>query len=182
MDLKAMFGDKYAVSLEESWKAETPANRREFLKNNQQWRYFEIKGKYGVVYLYSKDTLAVFVRVPQARRLHAFLAANGEFYTRCDEGITYITTLKRVRTILRLIKAKRRKAYGENERLRIAAHMAAMRRLWGKNFLQERGQKRKTEPIFIGTGLDPLAGNRAFFTPQTFENTDAGQASAGIPK
>ena len=59
MDLKRMFGDKYLVTLDESWDAETPENRAEFLRQGRTVRYCEIKGRCGTVYPYSGPTSAV---------------------------------------------------------------------------------------------------------------------------
>ena len=64
MDLMAMFGLRYVVTVDESWMAETRANRREFLAKGEQRWYFRIQGKYGEVYPYAEDTVAVLVTVP----------------------------------------------------------------------------------------------------------------------
>lgn len=52
MNLKQLFGRRYRVTLDESWGHETEEG-----KSKNEWRYHEIKGKYGVIYPYSQTQL-----------------------------------------------------------------------------------------------------------------------------
>jgi hypothetical protein len=52
MNLKQLFGRRYRVTLDESWGHETEEG-----KSKNEWRYHEIKGKYGVIYPYSYSQL-----------------------------------------------------------------------------------------------------------------------------
>src|SRR5258708_2335764 len=85
MDLQKLHGDRQVISLDESWMAETRENRREFLSMGDQWKYFEILGRYGKVYPYSEEIAAVFVTALKAKRLIAFLTQHGVQMARCDE-------------------------------------------------------------------------------------------------
>lgn len=64
-----MFGGKYVITLDESWDAETPANRAEFLAKNEVWWYYEIKGRCGTAYPFSETEVAV---VLPARAAHGY--------------------------------------------------------------------------------------------------------------
>ena len=56
MDLNKKYGRKWRISLDESFDAEVdPITRKE------KWRYYEIKGRHGMVYPYSENQLAVCV-------------------------------------------------------------------------------------------------------------------------
>lgn len=64
MNLKEKFGKKYRVTMDESYAAE-----KEPGKTNEQWRYFEIKGKYGVLYPFKENQLALtFTSIVVANR------------------------------------------------------------------------------------------------------------------
>jgi len=69
MDLLTMFGDRYLVTMEESWGAERPETRAELQAMSDGWRYQEIKGRCGMVYPYSETQIAVVLPTRAARRL-----------------------------------------------------------------------------------------------------------------
>ena len=57
VDLKKRFGKKYRIFMDEAWDVEVSQSNPNKV-NDKPW-YYEIRGKYGVIYLYGKDKLAV---------------------------------------------------------------------------------------------------------------------------
>ncbi len=163
MDLQKSFGDRYRVRLDESWNAESRENRREFLAGGEQWRYFEIRGKHGMVYPYSEDRLHVFVTATRARRLISFMNTQCVRTGICDEGITFETDLKRVGVILRLIKAERKRQYTDIQRSQMAARMTAIRLLKGQNPRQNSVPAENSASIFAASACDTLPVRDASF-------------------
>ena len=57
IDLKKRFGKKYRIYMDETWEAEDSQSNSDKVKD-KPW-YYEIRGKYGTVYLYGVNKLAV---------------------------------------------------------------------------------------------------------------------------
>lgn len=56
IDLKTRFGQKYRIFMDEAWDAEDSMSNPDKVKD-KPW-YYEIRGKYGKIYLYSaKDNI-----------------------------------------------------------------------------------------------------------------------------
>ena len=57
IDLKKRFGQKYRIFMDEAWYVETAESYPDKIKH-RPW-YYEIRGKYGTIYLYGTNKLAV---------------------------------------------------------------------------------------------------------------------------
>jgi hypothetical protein len=103
MDLNLMFGDRYEVSLDESWDAETPENRVEFLAKGEKWWYYEIKGKCGTVYPYSETQIAVVLPTRTARRLVKLMGSELTLLQHADDAMCYKADAKHAAAFVRFI-------------------------------------------------------------------------------
>jgi len=127
MDLKQLFGDKYLVTLDESWEAETPQNRAEFQANDEEKFYYEIKGKCGTVYPYSKTQVAVVLLTRAAGRLVKLMGSELVLLQHADDAICYKADAKHAAAIVRFIRPKRLRQLTSEHKAALAARLARYR-------------------------------------------------------
>jgi hypothetical protein len=127
MDLKQLFGHKYLVTMEESWTAETPENRAEFEDNGDRWRYYELKGKSGMVYPYSETQIAVVLPTRAARRLMKLMGSELVLLQHADDLMCFKADAKHAAAIVRFIKPKRLGQLSEAHKAILSARLAANR-------------------------------------------------------
>lgn len=60
MDLETKYGKKFRVYVDDAYRAEDTPN-----KSSEKWRYLELRGKYGYIYPYSSNQLAVAITGPK---------------------------------------------------------------------------------------------------------------------
>ncbi len=127
MDLVKMFGDKYHVTQDESWEAETPANRVEFLAKGDEVWYYEIKGKRGTVYPYSQTQVAVVLPTRAARRLVQLMGAELVLLQHADDSLCYKAGAKHAAAIVRFIRPKRLRQLTAEHKAALASRLARYR-------------------------------------------------------
>jgi len=137
MDLKEMFGHRYVVTLDESWGAESPENRAEFEAQGAIWWYYEIKGKYGMVYPHGESIIAARVTPRIGKKLKTVLESDFVVIEDSIEALGFKTDVRNLKTILKFIKPKRRHQLTEERRRAMAAHMAAIRFRKPKNIKEK---------------------------------------------
>jgi hypothetical protein len=107
MDLKKIFGDKYMVTLDESWESETPENRTEFLAKGKEVWYYEIKGRRGTIYPYSDTHIAVVLPTRSARRLVNLMGSELILLQHADDAMCFKADVQHTNALIRFIKPKR---------------------------------------------------------------------------
>jgi len=127
MNLKTMFGGRYVVTMDESWEAETPENRAEFLAKQEQWWYWEIRGKCGWVYPYGETQIAVLLPTRAARRLDKLMGSDLTLLQHADDDKCYRADVKHVSALVRFIKPKRLRQLTAEHQAALAAQLARYR-------------------------------------------------------
>src|ERR1019366_5225627 len=127
MDLREMFGDRYLVTMEESWGAELPETRAEFQAMSDGWRYQEIKGKCGMVYPYSEAQIAVVLPTRAARRLFKLMGPDLTLLQHADDAMCYKADVKHVTALVRFIKPKSRRPLTPEHKTTLTARLALYR-------------------------------------------------------
>jgi hypothetical protein len=127
MDLRKMFGDRYLVTMEESWGAELPENRDELQAMADGWRYQEIKGKCGTVYPYSETQIAVVLPTRAARRLLRLMGPELTLLQHADDERCYRADVKHATALVRFIKPKSRRKLTPEYKAALAARLALYR-------------------------------------------------------
>jgi len=127
MDLREMFGDRYLVTMEESWGAERPEIRAELQAMSDGWRYQEIKGMCGTVYPYSETQIAVVLPTRAARRLLKLMGPELTLLQHADDERCYRADAKHAATLVRFIKPKSRRQLTPEHKATLAARLALFR-------------------------------------------------------
>jgi len=127
VDLNQMFGDKYLVTIEESWGAETSENRAEFQAQGSQWWYWEIKGRRGTVYPYSETQVAVVLPVRAASRLVKLMGPALTLLQHADDEMCYEADAKHAEALVRFIKPKSLRQLTPAHKAALAARLALYR-------------------------------------------------------
>ena len=127
MNLREMFGDRYLVTMEESWDAEMPENRAEFQAMSDDWRYQEIKGKCGMAYPYSETQIAVVLPNRTARRLLKLMGPELTLLQHADDEMCYKADAKHAGALIRFIKPKSRRQLTPEHKATLAARLALYR-------------------------------------------------------
>lgn len=115
-DLKKRYGHRFRIYLEESWGVETGRD-----VDDKLW-YYELRGKYGAIYLYSlkNNLLAVHINsVVISNRVERGHKNIFELYLKLSEGGVFLFDPKNLEFAAKLIKARRRKQISEKERQRL---------------------------------------------------------------
>ena len=150
MDLKRMFGDKYIITLDESWDAETPENRAEFKAKGEEWWYYEIKGKCGTVYPYSETQIAVVLPTRTARRLVKLMGSELTLLQHADDAMCYKADAKHTAAIVRFIKPKRLRQLTAEQRAAMVTRLARYRFKNPKPSQINRASETKPTPALPG--------------------------------
>lgn len=127
MDLHKMFGDRYVVTMEESWGAERPETCAELQAMSDSWRYQEIKGKCGLVYPYSETQIAVVLPTRAARRLLRLMGTELTLLQHADDVRCFRADVKHTTTLVRFIKPKSRRQLSPEHKATLAARLALYR-------------------------------------------------------
>lgn len=109
MNLKQLYGKRYRVTLDESWEHE-----KEEGKSLNEWRYHEIKGKFGTLYPYSKDQLTcLFTSLIIANR---FNNRGWKVIQSGDTEINIFIPFENVEEVLRAIRPKKRRQLSDDQK------------------------------------------------------------------
>lgn len=127
MDLREMFGDRYLVTMEESWASERQENRTEFEAAGESWRYAEIKGRCGTVYPYSATQVAAVLPTRAARRLLRLMGPELTLLQHADDEMCYRADVKHATTLVRFIKPKSRRQLTPEHKATLTARLALYR-------------------------------------------------------
>ena len=127
MNLKAMFGRRYVVTMDTSLDAETPENRAEFRAKGEDIYYQEIKGRCGTVYNYSKTQVAIVLPTRAARRLAMLLGSALTLLQHADDAMCYKADASHVTSIVRFIKPKRLRQLTAERKAALAIRLARYR-------------------------------------------------------
>ena len=123
IDLKSLAGDKYRVTIEPSYYAETGSAQ----KRNRDPYLWQIVGRHGDVFLWSPDRLAVSThkRGGIARRLLELpcttVVQDGQ------DGLTLTFEAQYLDTVADLVRSRRRPVLSEERRAELSERMKSIR-------------------------------------------------------
>jgi hypothetical protein len=118
IDLKRRFGKKYRIFMDEAWKAEDSQSNPDKVKD-KPW-YYEIRGKYGVIYLYGANKLAVRITGNRIKsRIKTEYRNILSLYLEAEDESIFLFNPENFEIVAKLIKARRKRQISEKERLRL---------------------------------------------------------------
>ena len=118
LDLKKRFGKKYRIYMDEAWYAEDSQSNPNKLKD-KPW-YYEVRGKYGAIYLYGASKLAVRVTGNRIKgRIKTEYKDILSLYLEAEYESIFLFNPESFEIVAGLIKARRKKQISEQERLRL---------------------------------------------------------------
>jgi hypothetical protein len=117
-DMKRRFGKKYKIFMDEAWEVEDSQSNSDKVKD-KPW-YYEIHGKYGAIYLYGKDKLAVRITANRIKsRIKAEYKDILSLYLEAEDESIFLFNLDNFEIVAKLIKARRKKQLSDQERVRL---------------------------------------------------------------
>ncbi len=115
VDLKKQYGKKYRIFMDEAWDAEDSHSNPDKVKD-KPW-YYEIRGKYGTVYLYGTNKLAVRITGNRIKnRIKAEYADILSLYLEAEDESIFLFSPDNFEIVAKLIKAKRKRQITEEQR------------------------------------------------------------------
>ena len=118
MDLKTT---KYRVTLDESYDHETEPG-----KSKEQWRWREIRGRYGMIYPYNERDLGVQVKArivaERTRREQKWLVLQD-----ADDPVVFKTPNENLDIAAKIIKARTRRIPSPEQKAKMLVRIAAYR-------------------------------------------------------
>jgi hypothetical protein len=118
VDLKKQYGKKYRIFTDEAWAAEDSQSNPDKVKD-KPW-YYEIRGKYGVIYLYGDNKLAVRITGNRIKsRIKTEYKDILSLYIEAENESIFLFNPENFEIVAGLIKARRKKQISEQERLRL---------------------------------------------------------------
>lgn len=146
MNLKTLFDDKYIVSLEKSWYCESPKPK------DRKAAFYQIKGRYGVVYPWDADFVEVYVT--SGRKIASLERnVNWRVKNQYDDATAFLLALTDISEAWRVIKPTKRKHYSAEHR-KAACERLAQWRFTQKITGNEAAQPNKNEKA----GLSVIRG------------------------
>jgi len=127
MDLKKIFGVRYIITMDESWEAETPDNRAEYLAKGDEVYYYEIKGRCGMVYLYSKTMIAVTLSTRAAHRLMKLMGPELVLLQHADDAMCFKADVQHAEALVRFIKPQRLRPFTAEHKTALADRLGRYR-------------------------------------------------------
>lgn len=117
-DLKEQYGKKYRIYMDEAWHIETAESNPSKVKD-KPW-YYEIQGKYGAVYLYGENKLAVRITGNRIKsKIKTEYGSLLRLYIEAENESIFLFNPENLEIVAGLIKARRKKQISERERLRL---------------------------------------------------------------
>ncbi len=125
IDLNKLYGKKYRIFMDEAWYVETSESNPDKMKD-KHW-YYEIRGKYGKIYLYGSNKLAVHI---SSNVISSRVERNNtdifSLYLKTSEGSIFLFDQEHTEFVAKLIKAKRKRQISEEHKVKLVEA--------GKNF------------------------------------------------
>jgi hypothetical protein len=125
IDLKNSYGKKYRIFMDEAWYIETAESNLDKMKD-RHW-YYELRGKYGKIYLSGSNKLAVHI---SSNVISSRVERNNtdifSLYLRTSEGSIFLFDQEHTEFVAKLIKAKRKRQISEEHKVKLVEA--------GKNF------------------------------------------------
>ncbi len=107
-DLKKRFGKKYKVFMDEAWEVESSQANSDKAKD-KPW-YYEIRGKYGVIYLYGTNKLAVRITAKRIKsRIKIEYKDILKLYIEAKDESIFLFNPENFELVAKLVKARKRK-------------------------------------------------------------------------
>lgn len=113
MNLKEKFGSRYRVTLDESFKIADTESRKE------EWRYQEIKGKYGVIFPYGWDKPAVTFTSNVVANRFSQKANDWQILQNGEDERTYLIPKSDLGEIFDAIKPRKKRQLTPEQRERL---------------------------------------------------------------
>lgn len=112
------FGKRYRIFMDEAWLAEDAVSNPDKV-NDRPW-YYEIRGKYGTVYVYGDNMLAVSITANRVKG--SIKKAYGNIlclYLKAEDESIFLFKPDNLEIVAGLIKARRKRQVTEPERQRL---------------------------------------------------------------
>ncbi len=115
IDLKKGFGQKYRIFMDEAWYEETAESYPDKIKH-RPW-YYEIRGKYGTIYFYGTDKLAVRItanRIKSRIKTHYWNILR--LYLEAEDESVFLFSPENFEIVAGLIQARRKRQITNEQR------------------------------------------------------------------
>ncbi len=115
IDLNKLYGKKYRIFMDEVWYIETAESNPDKMKD-KPW-YYELRGKYGKIYLYGSNKLAVHITSNViGNRVERENQDIFNLYLKTSEGSIFLFDQEHIEFVAKLIKARRKRQYSPEYR------------------------------------------------------------------
>ena len=115
IDLKKRFGQKYRIFMDEAWYVETAESFPDKIKH-RPW-YYEIRGKYGTIYLYGTNQLAVRITANRIKsRIKTDYRNILSLYLEAEDESIFLFSPVNFEIVAGLIKARRKRQITNEQR------------------------------------------------------------------
>lgn len=115
IDLKKRFGQKYRIFMDEAWYVETAESYPDKIKH-RLW-YYEIRGKYGTIYLYGTNKLAVRITANRIKsRIMTDYRNILSMYLEAEDESIFLFSPVNFEIVAGLIKARRKRQITNEQR------------------------------------------------------------------
>ncbi len=127
IDLNKLYGKKYRIFMDEAWYVETSESNPDKSKD-RYWDY-ELRGKYGKIYLYGSNKLAVHINSNViSRRVERDNTDIFDLYLKTSQGSIFLFDQEHTEFVAKLIRAKRKRQISEEYRLELINRAENMRK------------------------------------------------------
>ena len=118
IDLKKRYGKKYRIFMDEAWSVETAESNPDKVKE-KPW-YYEIIGKYGTIYLYGTNKLAVRITANRVKaRIKTEYHDILELHLEAEDESVFLFNPVNFEIVASLIKARKRKQLSGEHRSKL---------------------------------------------------------------
>ncbi len=115
IDLNKLYGKKYRIFMDEAWYIEEAESNPDKMKD-KPW-YYELRGKYGEIYLYGSNKLAVHITSNLiSNRVERENQDIFNLYLKTSEGSIFLFDQEHIEFVAKLIKARRKRQYSPEYR------------------------------------------------------------------
>jgi len=115
IDLKKRFGQKYRIFMDEAWYVETAESFPDKIKH-RPW-YYETRGKYGTIYLYGTNKLAVRITANRIKsRIKTDYRNILSLYLEAEDESIFLFSPVNFEIVAGLIKARRKRQITNEQR------------------------------------------------------------------
>ena len=133
IDLKKIYGKKYRIFMDEAWAVEDSQSNPDKVKD-KPW-YYEIRGKYGKIYLYStKDNiLAVHINSNViSNKIERENTAILSLYMKTEEGSVFLFKPETLEFVAKIIKARKKRQISEKQKAVLVERIANYQKILHK--------------------------------------------------